>query len=937
MVQACSITRARGHESDSHSHRATGQESPGTLITSSPVVKTPEGASGSRSNPSSPKVSRTRTKSPTPTGRKSSKADQTNGVGNTLVSDEVLEKDEFGLPIKKYRQFVSEESSDDETEEKWHDAGDLEESSELEKDKTGTHLEESKGKVDPKPPNALGLVIEEPVSTEEAMEKKEGHPHEADDKDKEESAENQPKSKENETTAEDKATTNGGHLKSQAEADVQAENHISDKVTSKEAENATERDAEVVNDNKDNTNEAKESQPRVSTTDAATKHVDDRSQAEKALFPEDQELHKSTYASQWSHQLAVSQHQKEEADAEEADDWQTMPAFAPFDLYDDDGKLIAREHEESDEEMPLAGGASKGYTRLNIDEDAQSASSMDENTQYLFKQETEDDDEARDILGQMQATKDMLTEGQRIAYVGLCRLAMGAMSKEVESLEQTRGTKQTVQNNIESTRMWSQKLMLRLYMHMEITQAEQVMIEQLSEHGVEPNDLTGTLMLNSRVKNPLAKEKETPSRRGSSLDVDYMLSGQSRSRASSIAPTTISDVPSDAPPPYDSDSDESPHVTAPEDLPDSKTLDIDLRWTVLCDLFLVLLADSVYDARSRTLLENVGSNLSVTWLEICKFEKRITDALEMQEEASNENWDENDHMDTRRKQAIKKRMVLMGLATVGGGLVIGLSAGLLAPVIGAGLAAGFTTIGVAGTGTFLAGAGGAAIITTTAAVSGGAIAVKASHRRTKAVSQFEYRPLHNNKRVNLIVTVSGWMNGKLDDVRLPFSTVDPIVGDIYSVLWEPDVLQSVGQTISILATEALTQSLQQVLGSTILVGLMAAIQLPIILTKLAYLIDNPWTVSVERATAAGLILADSLIDRNLGIRPVTLVGYSLGSRVIFACLKELAKKGAYGLVQNVYMFGAPVVAKKDEWLKARTVVSGRFVNAYATNDWILGM
>ena len=117
---------------------------------------------------------------------------------------------------------------------------------------------------------------------------------------------------------------------------------------------------------------------------------------------------------------------------------------------------------------------------------------------------------------------------------------------------------------------------------------------------------------------------------------------------------------------------------------------------------------------------------------------------------------------------------------------------------------------------------------------------------------------------------------------------------------------------------------------------MAALQLPVVLTKLAYLIDNPWTVSLDRANSAGLILADSLIDRNLGTRPITFVGYSLGSRVIFSCLKELARKGAFGLVQNVYLFGSPIVVKKDEYLKARSVVAGRFVNGYAKNDWILG-
>ena len=117
---------------------------------------------------------------------------------------------------------------------------------------------------------------------------------------------------------------------------------------------------------------------------------------------------------------------------------------------------------------------------------------------------------------------------------------------------------------------------------------------------------------------------------------------------------------------------------------------------------------------------------------------------------------------------------------------------------------------------------------------------------------------------------------------------------------------------------------------------MASLQLPIVLTKLSYLIDNPWTVSLDRANAAGLILADSLVERNLGVRPITLVGFSLGSRVIFSCLRELANKGAFGLIQNVYLFGSPIVAKKDEYLRARMVVSGRFVNGYASNDWILG-
>ncbi|KAL6908709.1 hypothetical protein GGI43DRAFT_429578 [Trichoderma evansii] len=638
--------------------------------------------------------------------------------------------------------------------------------------------------------------------------------------------------------------------------------------------------------------------------------------------------------SEYSHQHVLMQLEEHNDKPKEDDDggWQEMPSYARYDMYDDDDRLIAREHDaDADETYGYAGlgGAGKGYTRVIMDEDAESATSMDEHTQYLFKDPKGtsamgEDDEARDAVSQMQATKDLLTEGQRIAYVGVVRLEIVNLVKEAESLEITRGAKRQVVMSAEAVKMWGQKMMIRLYAHMDISDAEQIMIEQLAAHGVMAGDLTPALHANSRVHNPMAEEKSIKS--------------PGTPKSGRYPPSyTEEEQPAEMPPPYETHTgEELPEVKTPSQMPTTEKIDIDLRWTILCDLFLILIADSVYDARSRTLLERVAKSLDISWIDICKFEKRVTDALEIQQAAEKENWNEEEHMEHRRKMALKKRYIMMGLATVGGGLVIGLSAGLLAPVIGAGLAAGFTTIGVTGTSSFLAGAGGAAIITSSAAASGGIIGGRAAGRRTGAVKTFEYRPLHNNKRVNLIVTVSGWLTGKVDDVRLPFSTVDPIMGDMYSVLWEPEMLRSMGDTINILATEALTQGLQQVLGSTILVSLMAAIQLPVVLTKLSYLIDNPWAVSLDRATAAGLILADSLIERSLGTRPITLVGYSLGARVIFSCLRELARKGAYGLVQNVYMFGSPIVVNKDEFLKARSVVSGRFVSGYNRNDWILG-
>lgn len=573
---------------------------------------------------------------------------------------------------------------------------------------------------------------------------------------------------------------------------------MSEAVTNKEKEEGAAEPKEQVEKAAEGEEETQDGRPRADTVNSRNSMISANPNRQSGII-----------FSEYSHQQLAPQPQKDDGKKEDEDaGWQTMPAYAHWDMYNDDNKLIAKENAGELEDMAgygNVGGAAKGYTRVTMDDDVESQTSMDENTAYLFKEkstalyEDEEDEAARDPLAQMQTTKNLLTEGQRIAYVGLVRLAMVEMENDTSTLERNRNTKKIVELSQETTKMWAQKMMVRLYSHMEIDSSEQIMIEQLQAHGVVPADLTPALMQNARVKNPAAEEEVESSR--ASISSSRPESRVEKSKSSSTLDLNKS-VETPPPPPYEEHTGEDlPAVRTPSQLPQTKNIDIDLRWTILCDLFLVLIADSVYDSRSRQLLEQVGKYLVVDWLEICRFEKRVTDALEMQEEANKENWNEDEHMEDRRKRARNRRLALMGLATVGGSLVIGLSAGLLAPVIGAGLAAGFTTIGVAGTGGFLAGAGGAAIITTTGVVSGGTIAVRAANRRTGSVKTFEYRPLHNNKRVNLIVTIAGWMNGKVDDVRLPYSTVDPIMGDMYSVLWEPEMLRSMGDTINILATE----------------------------------------------------------------------------------------------------------------------------------------
>ncbi|KAG6901593.1 hypothetical protein C0995_010264 [Termitomyces sp. Mi166 len=586
------------------------------------------------------------------------------------------------------------------------------------------------------------------------------------------------------------------------------------------------------------------------------------------------------------------------------------------------------------------------YTRLRGTEE-EDADDVHLRTRYLF-----DEDKAMTPLSQMQATKNLLTEAQRIAYVGLCYLTCREMSQAL-----TNANRKELKAAASNMDLWVLKIM------------EQKMIESLAEHGVLASDLVPALMTTHTVANPEydpvdarrqeeerdrvvhAHEDDTESISGQTL-VDETSDKEpttpkpsssqfpqmNHSPSKSVSSTSPNSSPK-APAPFQTTarvlgdtSTTVPGVTTTLSTAD-RDVTLDIRWTVLCDLFLVLIADSVYDARSRVLLETVALKLGLGWLDVVKFESRVTEALEIQEDV--ERMEQKDLIEGQQRAQKKKRYVMLGLATLGGGLVIGLSAGLLAPVIGAGIGAALTTIGIGGSTGFLVGTAGTAVITTGGVLTGSGIAVHGMAKRTRLVRTFDILPLHNNKRVSCILTVPGFMAGPQDDVRLPFSVLDPVVGDVFSVLWEPEMIQETGDALKILTSEVLSQIGLTVLQATLMSALVTALQWPIILTKLGYLIDNPWSNALDRARAAGRVLADVLLHRNLGVRPITLIGFSLGARVIFYALLELAKQKAFGIVQDVFLLGATLTASTKTWFEARSAVSGRFVNAYAKNDWVL--
>jgi hypothetical protein len=94
------------------------------------------------------------------------------------------------------------------------------------------------------------------------------------------------------------------------------------------------------------------------------------------------------------------------------------------------------------------------------------------------------------------------------------------------------------------------------------------------------------------------------------------------------------------------------------------------------------------------------------------------------------------------------------------------------------------------------------------------------------------------------------------------------------------------------------------------------------------------------ATKAGAVLGDLLSKRVFGNRPATLTGYSFGSLVIFEALKHLASlppSETAHLIQDVYLFGTPAPTDVAIWASIRRLVSGRVVNGYAEDDYVLAV
>lgn len=196
--------------------------------------------------------------------------------------------------------------------------------------------------------------------------------------------------------------------------------------------------------------------------------------------------------------------------------------------------------------------------------------------------------------------------------------------------------------------------------------------------------------------------------------------------------------------------------------------------------------------------------------------------------------------------------------------------------------------------------------------------------------------LREQHRLRVCIGISGWLTSN-SDVLKPWEVIDTATTEPFALRFELEAMLELGKALqNVLLSYVWDGLMYTVVSRTLLGALYAGFIWPLGLVKIASVLDNPFSVALARADKAGKVLAHALIDGVQGKRPVTLMGYSIGARVIYACLLELAEHQAFGLVESAVMMGTPAPSDSAQWKMLRSMVAGRVVNVYSTGDCVLG-
>ena len=432
------------------------------------------------------------------------------------------------------------------------------------------------------------------------------------------------------------------------------------------------------------------------------------------------------------------------------------------------------------------------------------------------------------------------------------------------------------------------------------------------------------------------------------------------------------------------------------------SLDEKSKILIIHSMLLLLLSLEHYVAPSRVLLLYLTSSLHLTLKVLAEDEEKIAKGLlEAAKHMSGE-------AETKKKVEENKdsRKWKVGLASVAGAALIGVTGGLAAPLVAAGVGSVMGGIGLGATaaaGYLGSVAGSTIIVGGLFGAYGGRMTGQMMDNYAREVEDFAFLPVRKDgkdieqeeekeekdiakksedvektltsessvqqpqedqsatkshaphlpgnlkkenkeekegvedpahRRLRVTIGITGWLTSK-SEVVTPWRVLGH-GSEIFALRFELEALMNLGNSMTAMVSSAAWgYAKSEIIQRTIFAELAGALW-PLALLKVSRVVDNPFSIAKSRADKAGEVLADALINKAQGERPVTLIGYSLGARVIYSCLMSLAKRRAFGLIESVVFIGAPMPSTTSDWRVMRSVVASRLVNVYSENDYVLG-
>jgi len=435
----------------------------------------------------------------------------------------------------------------------------------------------------------------------------------------------------------------------------------------------------------------------------------------------------------------------------------------------------------------------------------------------------------------------------------------------------------------------------------------------------------------------IVNSKETAEQHKHQAKPETEPKGSAESRAAA-SPMRFPDLPK-----YDEEVQHSIVSLYPPIHNDLVILSQEKKALVLHSVLLLLLSLEHYTAYSRILLLRLTTSLHLPVEFLAHDESKIARVLLTAAESMNADQETKKAADENKTG----RRWKVGLATVAGAALIGITGGLAAPLLAAGLG---TVMGGLGLGASAAAgylgtlAGSGVLVGTLFGAYGGRMTGKMMDQYAREVEDFAFIPVRNHhrprkiekeyRRLRVGIGISGWLTNQ-DEVTEPWKVMGAQL-ESFALRWELEALMKLGNAMTSLVTSAAwSLAKSEIIKRTLFGALMAGLW-PLGLLKVSRIIDNPFSVANYRAQKAGEVLADALINKAQGERPVTLIGYSLGGKVIFTCLQKLAERKAFGLIESVVLIGTPAPSTAADWRVIRSVVTGRVVNVYSTKDYVLG-